>query len=151
MQDINKLDYQETTLERLNSHIDLSIDNLWFNLDSLDNKLVAALLTSVLFMIYGLTTRTPSLISAILLSFIISSVVFNAVGILYPRPKSALAHRRFYFDDFNDVSVDELNEQILRNNLKLAENLDLCLENKTLNLWLSLITLCVSLLLSCFN
>ena len=149
MQDINKLDSQETTLERLNSHIDLSIDNLWFSLDSLDNKLVASLLTSSLFMVYALTTRTSTLLSSILLSLLLSSIVFSAVGLMYPRPKVAAAHRRFYFDDFNDVSVEDLNEHILRNNLKLSENLELCLENKTINLWCSLISFCVSVFISC--
>ena len=150
MQEFNNLELQETSLERLNSHIELSIDNFGFNLDSLDNKLIAALLSSVLLIVYALTTRTSSFLSAILLSVLITSVVFSCVGLVYPRPKVASVHRRFYFEDFSDVSVDDLNEHIFKNNLKLNENLEVCLENKTINLWFSLISLCLSVFLSCF-
>jgi hypothetical protein len=148
MQEI-KFDEQETTLQRVNSYIELSIDNLWFSLDSLDNKLIASLLANVLLMFYALTTRSSSLLSAVLLSIIISSIVFSSVGVMYPQPKAPMVHRRFYFEDFDEVSIDELNERIFKSHIKLTENLEVCLENKTINLWFSLVGLCVSVFLSC--
>lgn len=150
MQEINGLEYQETYLERLNSHVDLSVDNMWFSIDATENKLIAALLASVLLIVYALTTRTSSFLSAILLSVLITSVVFSCIGLLYPRPKIASAHRRIYFEDFSEDSVDDLNEHVLKINLKLSENLEVCLENKTINLWFSLICICLSVFLSCF-